>query len=116
MARYNFINLTGHRFGKLYVLGRAPNDRWGGTRWHCRCDCGNESTSHGKTLRNGRSKCCGCDRGQPGVPHSPPAKSVNVRVPLAQLARVKTWMKRQPDLMSVPEAMRRLADKALRAS
>ena len=36
------LDLTGHRYGKLTVIGPAENI---GTRtaWLCRCDCGNEA-------------------------------------------------------------------------
>jgi hypothetical protein len=42
------------------------------------------------------------------------AKSINVRVPPAQLAKIDAWIERQPDPKpTLPEAFRRLADKAL---
>ncbi len=52
------IDLTGERFGKWLVVGRAPSDR--GTRWHCRCDCGGEKDVHATSLRRGLSASCGC--------------------------------------------------------
>lgn len=53
-------DLTGQRFGRLTVIARAPSDKNGNARWHCRCDCGGETTSLTWTLRNGESKSCGC--------------------------------------------------------
>ena len=54
-------DLTGRRFGRLTVLGRAydrPNDR--NPRWDCICDCGNRTSVYGTGLRNGSTKSCGC--------------------------------------------------------
>lgn len=49
------IPIAGQRFGRLVALGYL-----GSSRWECRCDCGRITTPQGKTLRNGRSKSCGC--------------------------------------------------------
>jgi hypothetical protein len=58
-------DLTGRRFGRLVVLGRAPSKRRAdGTawqaRWLCRCDCGGENTVLGNELRSGAVQSCGC--------------------------------------------------------
>lgn len=53
-------DLTGQRFGRLVVLERAENNRYGKTRWKCRCDCGNERVIEGNSLRMGTTKSCGC--------------------------------------------------------
>lgn len=55
-----FMDLTGQRFGRWIVKERAPDDKNRVTRWHCRCDCGNENTVYGNALKNGRSSSCGC--------------------------------------------------------
>lgn len=51
--------MAGQRFGKWtvvsYVEGRM-------SYWHCQCDCGTRRTINGLTLRDGRSKSCGCER------------------------------------------------------
>jgi hypothetical protein len=52
------IDLTGERFGRWLVVGRAPAER--GTRWLCRCDCGNEKAVESPSLRRGLSTSCGC--------------------------------------------------------
>jgi hypothetical protein len=57
--RGRLIDLTGMRFGRLLVLKRASN-QGRQPRWHCRCDCGKSTVSHGMSLRNGRSRSCGC--------------------------------------------------------
>lgn len=59
------IDETAHRYGKLTVIGRGPDqlqtDGRRKARWWCRCDCGSESVLVlGKLLRNGKTKSCGC--------------------------------------------------------
>lgn len=51
-----FIDLTGQRFGKLTVLNRVGDK---GSVWHCKCDCGRETTVLGGNLREGKSTSCG---------------------------------------------------------
>ncbi|MFH1933316.1 MAG: hypothetical protein ABIN18_17205 [Pseudomonadota bacterium] len=54
------IDLTGKRFGRLLVIERADNNKWGHTQWKCRCDCGEIAVVSMGSLRNGRTKSCGC--------------------------------------------------------
>ena len=65
------LDLSGCRFERLLVLGRAPKiivkkdsasayNRWPSTRWFCRCDCGKEITADTDKLRSGNTKSCGC--------------------------------------------------------
>lgn len=58
-------SLVGKKFGRLTVLKRAPrpegvkgNDAY----WLCQCDCGNTTIVMGKSLKNGKTKSCGCYR------------------------------------------------------
>ena len=53
------IDLTGQRFGRLTVIEKAGPSQ-SGTKWVCRCDCGNEVRVSGKYLRNGQTSSCGC--------------------------------------------------------
>lgn len=53
-------DLTGQRFGRLTVIGRAGKANDGHIRWKCRCDCGNECEVIGKDLRRGHTQSCGC--------------------------------------------------------
>lgn len=58
------IDLIGQRFGKLTVVARAENDKYGKARWVCKCDCGGTTISCGSSLRGGLSKSCGCIRNE----------------------------------------------------
>lgn len=64
-----FINLTGHKFGKLTVMevdGLATNKTY---MWKCLCECGKEIITRGTILRNGTSKSCGCGNNE-GLHHT----------------------------------------------
>jgi hypothetical protein len=52
-------DLTGRRFGRWIVIGRAKNRR-GQTYWHCKCDCGGEKDVFAGHLIDGESRSCGC--------------------------------------------------------
>ena len=57
---YNFIDITGQRFGRLVVLRYAPE--WKVGYWRVRCDCGTEFFTEGRAMRTGRTRSCGCLR------------------------------------------------------
>lgn len=54
------IDLTGERFGRLRVLGRAGSDLQNKPTWRCVCDCGAEVVVRGLSLRSGHTESCGC--------------------------------------------------------
>lgn len=59
------LNCPGQRFGRLLIIRRAdpPNGSSDPQAWRlCRCDCGNEKTIRGQSLRLGVSTSCGCFR------------------------------------------------------
>jgi len=58
-----FKDETGKVYGKLTVLSREENTKFGTARWLCRCECGNTIVINAGTLRNGRQKSCGCIKG-----------------------------------------------------
>ena len=60
----NFKDLTGKKFGRLTVIERVSNNKWGQTKWLCKCDCGNEKIILGVLLVNGHTKSCGCFRSE----------------------------------------------------
>lgn len=63
MNKYNFIDLTGNRFGKLVVIQKSKErGNRGQIKWDCKCDCGNIHTVSGALLRRGATKSCGCLR------------------------------------------------------
>lgn len=60
LAGWNKIDLTGQRFGKLVAMYPIYNTEGKHTKWHCKCDCGNECDIDMGNLRAGKSKSCGC--------------------------------------------------------
>jgi hypothetical protein len=61
------IDRIGERWGRLTVVARAENDRWGRARWLCRCDCGGSNTVQGGDFATGKVRSCGCLRVENGV-------------------------------------------------
>lgn len=59
--KYNKNDLTGKRFGKLFVLAETNNRAdEGSIVWQCKCDCGNIIEISSKRLVNGLAISCGC--------------------------------------------------------
>ena len=58
------LDLTGMRFGRLTVTGRAENyispNGFQNTQWYCNCDCGNKVILPQSALRSGNTSSCGC--------------------------------------------------------
>lgn len=54
-------DLSQEKFGLIQPLYRITNAP-GGTRWHCKCDCGNEFDAYATNLKRGRTQSCGCAR------------------------------------------------------
>ena len=57
-------DLTGQRFGRLVVIGKAgryvsPHGKTA-TIWLCQCDCGNTKEVITSELTTGHAKSCGC--------------------------------------------------------
>lgn len=55
-----FIDLTGQKFGKLTVIKRENNNKYGSATWMCKCDCGNETIVMGSNLKRKEIISCGC--------------------------------------------------------
>lgn len=53
-------DLTGMKFGRWTVLGRAGSDGQRAATWICRCECGAERIVRGYALRYGHTSSCGC--------------------------------------------------------
>ena len=61
LAGKNKIDLIGQRFGKLVALYPIYSEnRNVHTKWHCKCDCGNECDVDMGNLRSGKTQSCGC--------------------------------------------------------
>lgn len=59
-SKSNFQSLVGKRFGKLFVVERVENNRYGEVCYKCRCDCGGEAIITSNNLRQGITNSCGC--------------------------------------------------------
>jgi len=53
-----YIDETGNRYGRLVVIEIAK--RQPRLHWRCQCDCGNIAIARSDSLRNGKTKSCGC--------------------------------------------------------
>ena len=53
-------NLSGKTFTKLIVLNFHSKDKCGKSKWLCKCDCGNEKIIVSSSLKDGKTKSCGC--------------------------------------------------------
>lgn len=54
------IDLTGQTYGRWFVLNEEEHNKHGKDMWRCRCSCGTERVVCGSSLRNEKSKSCGC--------------------------------------------------------
>jgi len=57
-----FIDLTGQIFDKLTVLKYIGKNKYGNSKWLCKCYCDNETVVLGTSLQSGHTKSCGCLR------------------------------------------------------
>ena len=64
MTAYNFIDITGNRYGRLTVLHRSDHVNKAGkrTHWVCLCDCKTVTSVCRSSLVRGATKSCGCFR------------------------------------------------------
>ena len=54
------IDMTGRHVGRLLVIEECGRDARRRVLWRCRCECGNEVTVRGDSLRNEHTTSCGC--------------------------------------------------------
>ncbi len=55
------INLIGRKFGRLQVTSQSLN-KSSKLKWICKCSCGKEVEVFGDSLRDGKTRSCGCLR------------------------------------------------------
>lgn len=55
-----FIDLTGQKFGRLLVLKKKKKRQSLHIVWLCKCKCGTKVSVLGYSLKNGKTKSCGC--------------------------------------------------------
>lgn len=53
-------DITGQRFGRLVVAGKAGKNKWGAVLWNCLCDCGGTNIVATKDLNGASTRSCGC--------------------------------------------------------
>ena len=59
-----FMDLTGRVFGAWTVVELAEVSKLNRVQWLCKCACGTERVVRGNDLRRGKSKGCGCTKGE----------------------------------------------------
>jgi hypothetical protein len=77
-TKSNIIDLTGKTFGRLTVLKRVGLDQSKNVLWLCRCECGKEITVKSPSLRNGRTRSCGCLKLEKNAADMPDRKQKDV--------------------------------------
>ena len=55
-----FVDLIGKRFERLLVIEYVGQDKWGGSRWLCLCDCGTKTVAASGDLIKKKMISCGC--------------------------------------------------------
>lgn len=59
-CRSRLVDITGNRYGRLVVTRHIGNIDDNRQHWLCACDCGNETSVRGESLKSGAIKSCGC--------------------------------------------------------
>src|SRR5690606_36406762 len=55
-----FLDLVGHKFGRLTPIKRDGTNYRGEHMWLCKCDCGGETRVKTHSLTAGGTRSCGC--------------------------------------------------------
>ena len=53
-------NLKGLTINNIYIIDFSKNKKNGKTHYICKCYCGKQFETLGASLKNGRTKSCGC--------------------------------------------------------
>lgn len=59
--------LENQKFGRLTVIKEVGRTKSGGTTWLCECECGSEKVVSSTSLREGKTRSCGCIKRQQNV-------------------------------------------------
>lgn len=68
----NFIDLSGKRFGRLFVTEYLGNQNWS-----CLCDCGRTTIVNRGNIVSGRTRSCGCLRHEREEAHAKSLRTHN---------------------------------------
>lgn len=81
--------MIGQKFNRLTILSQAlptPGNR--GRRWVCECECGNKTIVRNDSLKNGRSKSCGCYSSEKSKER---IIKINTKHGMCNTVEYKTW-------------------------
>ncbi len=53
-------SIIGQHFGRLTVIKRVNNNKWGNACWLCMCICGQSIVIRTSYIKNGHTRSCGC--------------------------------------------------------
>lgn len=70
------LELEGKRIGKITILKRIENNKYGQSRWLCRCDCGNEWIIQSSNLWRIK-QCKSCSNKNRPIKHGDSRKRLN---------------------------------------
>ena len=59
-SEVSYKSRIGEVYGKLTVIERVENNRFGHVCYRCKCECGGETIVDVANLRNGNTNSCGC--------------------------------------------------------
>jgi hypothetical protein len=81
--------MIGQKFHRLTIISQAPPTSGNrGKRWVCQCECGNQTIVRNDSLKNGRSKSCGCYSSEKSKER---IIKINTSHGMANTPEYKTW-------------------------
>jgi hypothetical protein len=86
-----FVDITGLKFNRLTVLGRAGHVPSGGVCWRVRCDCGTEKSVMGQALKSGDTKSCGCYHVETATAQQKKLATIVTTHGMSQSPEYKSW-------------------------
>jgi hypothetical protein len=57
-------DMIGRKYGSIEVMAYSHKSTSGSHYWLCKCACGNEKLVQKSNLESGRTKSCGCEKGE----------------------------------------------------